>query len=209
LGSSPVKTKSHNPEKENRMQKIRISNHAFLYPMPMVLVGTLVEDRPNFMAVGWVSRVNFKPPMIGAAIHRMHYTNQGIRTCGAFSVNVPAVELMEKVDYCGLVSGRSEDKSLLFSVSRGEVTGSPMVDECPLSMECRVIRTVELPTNDIFIGEIVGAYCGEKYLTEGKPDIRKMDPFTLTMPDNTYWKVGDRAGGAWNIGKNIRKPPAG
>ena len=72
------------------MAKTKISEHSFPYPMPMVVLGTLVEGRPNFMAVGWVTRVNFKPPMIAVALGKTHYTNRGIHATGAFSVNIPA-----------------------------------------------------------------------------------------------------------------------
>ena len=87
------------------MKKISINENAYPYPMPMVVLGTLVEDRPNFMAVGWVTRVNFQPPMIAVALGKGHYTNGGIHATGAFSVNIPGIDLLEKVDYCGLVSG--------------------------------------------------------------------------------------------------------
>ena len=53
------------------MEKITIETNAFVYPMPMVLIGTTVENRANFMAVAWVSRVNFKPPMIGVALGKV------------------------------------------------------------------------------------------------------------------------------------------
>ena len=105
-------------KKEETMTKIPIDENAFLYPMPMVLVGTMVDDRPNFLAVGWVARVNFKPPMIAVALGKGHYTNPGIHTSGAFSVNIPGTALLEKVDYCGIVSGRNADKSSIFAVSR-------------------------------------------------------------------------------------------
>lgn len=59
------------------MEKIKIDNNAFVYPMPMVLVGSIVEDKANFMAVAWVSRVNYKPPMVAIALGP-HYTNTGI-----------------------------------------------------------------------------------------------------------------------------------
>jgi flavin reductase (DIM6/NTAB) family NADH-FMN oxidoreductase RutF len=188
---------------EEQMKK-RIDENAFPYPMSMVVVGTLVENRPNFMAVGWVTRVNFKPPMIAVALGKTHYTNCGIHATGAFSVNVPGVDLLAKVDYCGLVSGRDEEKAGLFTVVFGEGTGAPMIEECPVSMECKVIQVVELATNELFIGEIVGAYADAVCMTEGKPDIGKIKPFTLTMPDNRYWQVGEEAGKAWGAGKKLR-----
>jgi len=187
------------------MNKIKIGNSPFLYPMPMVLVGTEVEDKANFMAVGWVSRVNFNPPMIAVALGKMHYTNNGIHKNKTFSVNVPGIDLMEKVDYCGLVSGEKIDKSRVFDIFYGDLTNAPMIEQCPLCMECKLFNALELPSNTLFIGEIVEAYTEERFLTDGKPDIKKIEPFTLTMPDNNYWKVGQNAGKAWSMGKHFKK----
>jgi flavin reductase (DIM6/NTAB) family NADH-FMN oxidoreductase RutF len=186
------------------MPKINISNNAFVYPMPMVVVGAMVDDRPNFMAVGWVSRVNFKPPMIAVALAKTHYTNSGIHASGAFSVNVPGLELLEKVDYSGLVTGQKVDKSELFTMVRAQNTGAPMIEECPVCMECKLVQVVDLPTNEVFIGEIVGAYAEEDCCTGDNPDIEKIRPFTLTMPDNRYWNVGSKAGKAWDAGKCLQ-----
>jgi len=192
-------------EKEVQMAKTRINENAFTYPMPMVVVGTLVEDRPNFMAVAWVTRVNSKPPMIGITLGKTHYTNGGIHATGAFSVNVPSIRLIEKVDYCGLVSGKNTDKSELFTVVQGQITGAPMINECSVCMDCKVAQVVDLPTNEVFIGEIVGAYADADCCTDGKPDIQNIRPLTLTMPDNRYWEVGATAGKAWDIGKNLKR----
>jgi flavin reductase (DIM6/NTAB) family NADH-FMN oxidoreductase RutF len=185
------------------MGKIQINENAFTYPMSMVIVGTLVGSRPNFMAVGWVTRVNFKPPMIAVALGKDHYTNGGIHSSEAFSVNVPSISLLEKVDYCGLVSGNKEDKSALFTIMQGGKTNAPMIEDCPLCMECKLTTILELPSNELFVGEIVGAYADRDCLSDGKPDIKKIQPFTLTMPDNRYWKVGGNAGKAWSAGKKL------
>jgi len=186
------------------MSKVPIANNAFVYPMPMVVVGAMVAERPNFMAVGWVSRVNFRPPMIAVSLGKAHYTNGGIHTTKVFSVNIPSLDLLEKVDYAGLVSGQEKDKSGLFTVILGQSTGAPMIEECPVCMECRLAQVVDLPTNELFIGEIVGAYADKGCLTGDKPDIVKIKPFTLTMPDNRYWGVGSEAGKAWGAGKRLR-----
>ncbi len=187
------------------MEKIKIDINAFVYPMPMTLVGATVENRPNFMAVGWVARVNAKPPLIGVALGKHHYTNVGIHENKSFSVNIPGMDLIEKVDYCGLVSGKNNDKSQLFDIFYGGLPKAPMIRQCPLCMECKLVNPVDLPTNTLFIGEIIGAYAEERFLTDGKPDVHKMNPFSLTMPDNNYWGVGNAVGKAWSIGKNFKK----
>lgn len=186
------------------MDKIKIDNSlAFLYPMPMVLIGSVVERKANFMAVGWVSRVNFKPPLIGIALGP-HHTNKGIEENKEFSINIPDVSLVEKTDYCGLVSGSKTDKLVVFDIFYGELGNAPMIRECPISMTCIVYETVQLPTNKLYIGEPKEVFTELKYMTDNKLDIKKINPFTLTMPDNNYWSVGENLGKAWSIGKSLK-----
>ncbi|MBU2621654.1 MAG: flavin reductase family protein [Proteobacteria bacterium] len=187
------------------MNKIRIdTNGVFLYPMPMVLVGALVEGKANFMAVGWASRVNFKPPLFAVALGH-HHTNKGIEENAEFSINIPGVQLIEKTDYCGLVSGSKTDKSEVFDVFYGELKKAPLIAECPICISCTVFNTVKLPFDTLYIGEPKEIFTEEKYLTDGKPDIKKINPFTLSMPDNNYWSVGENLGKAWSIGKGLKK----
>lgn len=171
--------------------------------MPMTVVGAVVDGKINFMAAAWACRVNFVPPMMGIALGKRHHTNKGIREHGEFGVSLPSRDLVKAVDYVGLVSGVEVDKSLVFESFQGQLTHAPMIRSCPLTMECKVIQTVDLPADEFFIGEIIGVYTEERYLTDGHPDIRKMDPFTLTMPDNRYWSVGELLGKAWSIGKEF------
>jgi flavin reductase (DIM6/NTAB) family NADH-FMN oxidoreductase RutF len=112
--------------------------------------------------------------------------------------------MVRETDYCWLVSGEKIDKSGLFGVFYGELETAPMIKECTLNLECRLAETLEFPTNYFFMGEIIAAYSEESYLTQGKPDIKKMEPMLLTMPDNSYWTVGDYAGTAWKIGKSLK-----
>lgn len=187
------------------MKKVKIENNAFVYPMPMVLVGSTEKDKPNFMAVGWVTRVNFNPPMIAIALGKMHYTNKGIHEHRVFSVNVPGSDLLEKTDATGLVSGEKADKSQWFTVFYGNLPKAPMIQECKVCMAVKLVHIVDLPSNEIFIGEIVEAYAEEDVMTANRPDIQKIAPFTLTMPDNNYWKVGANLGKAWGVGKDLVK----
>jgi flavin reductase (DIM6/NTAB) family NADH-FMN oxidoreductase RutF len=191
--------------RRENMQKIDLGTNVFLYPMPVTLVGTIVEGKVNFMAVAWTSRVNYNPPLLAVAINKRHHTNKGIEAHRAFSVNIPSLELLEKADYCGVVSGRDQDKSGIFEVFSGRLEGAPLIRECPLCLECKLFQVVTLPTHNLYLGEIVGAYSEERFLTDGKPDIIKMKPFVLTMPDNNYWKVGEVAGLAWRAGRNWKK----
>lgn len=187
------------------MGKTRLGNNVFDFPMPVTLLGTLIDGKPNFMALGWVSRANANPPMTVIGVGKSHHTNRGIRENGAFSINYPDAGMREAADYCGIVSGEREDKSGIFEVFYGELPSAPMIARCSLCLECRLVQTVELQTNTLYIAEIAAAYAEEGCLTDGKPDIRKMNPLLLTMPDNRYWTVGECVGRAWSDGKRYRE----
>ena len=185
------------------MSKIKLGNNIFI-PMPVTLVGTLIKGKANFMAVGWVTRVNANPPKIGIGINKSHATPEGIIANKSFSVCFPNRYLMEKTDYCGLFSGKNTDKSNIFHVFYGNIGSAPLIEECPLCLECELVQTVEGESNFFFIGEIKGAHAEEGCLREGKIDPIEVDYLILTMPDNAYRSLGQKMGDAWKIGKNFK-----
>jgi flavin reductase (DIM6/NTAB) family NADH-FMN oxidoreductase RutF len=187
------------------MKKITVEKNLFCLPWTQTILGTMHNGKPNFMALDWVTRANFNPPMMGICVNNGHASNAAIRATGEFSINVPDVDMVEVTDYVGLVSGKNTDKSGLFEVFAGELKAAPMITACPINLECRIVRTVDLPTNTFFIGEIVNIYTEDRFLTDGKPDVKKVRPFLLTMPDNGYWAVGENVGRAWQAGKSFKE----
>jgi len=187
------------------MKKITVEKNLFCLPWTQTILGTMHNGKPNFMALDWVTRTNFNPPMMGICVNNGHASNAAVRATGEFSVNVPDVDMVEVTDYVGLVSGKTTDKSGLFEVFFGELKAAPMITACPVNLECRIVKTVDLPTNTFFIGEIVNIYTEDRFLTAGKPDVKKVRPFLLTMPDNGYWAVGENVGKAWQVGKAFKE----
>lgn len=186
------------------IKKNKINNNVSLFPMPVVLVGATVEGKVNFLTASWISRANSNPPMIVMALSISRHTKQGVLENKTFSINIPSADSVIKTDYCGSVSGKDIDKSKVFDVFYGELKTAPMIQECPINMECKLIQTIDLATHSLFVGEIVSAYSAEKFLSNGMPDVTKIKPFTLTMPDNKYWLVGECLETAWQIGKSYK-----
>jgi flavin reductase (DIM6/NTAB) family NADH-FMN oxidoreductase RutF len=187
------------------MTKIEIAPDRIYYPMPCSLVGANVGGKPNYLAVAWFSMVHPKPPYVLITMNKVHYTNAGVKENGTFSINLPSAEMVESTDYCGLVSGSKYDKSNLFETFYGKLKTAPMIKQCPFSAECKLIQTVELPAEELFIGEIAGVYTEERYLTEGIPDIRKMNPILLQLPQKKYMMMGAELAAAWEVGKKLIK----
>lgn len=185
------------------MEKISLGTNMYLYPMSINLIGTKIGEKVNFMAVGFVSRLDMSRPLIGVSINREHETYLALMKTQEFSINVPSADLVERVDYCGLVSGKSVDKTTIFDIFYGELPNAPMIQDCPVSFECKVVNTMDFGSNTLVIGEIVASYADERSLTAGHPDVTKFHPILLTMPDNRYWTVGEFLGDAWKIGKTM------
>jgi flavin reductase (DIM6/NTAB) family NADH-FMN oxidoreductase RutF len=186
-------------------ERIDLGPQGFIYPMPMALVGADLPERPNFMPIAWLNRVQFNPPRLACGMGKAHATNAGIREHGEFGISIPSRDMIEATDWCGLNSAtKGADKAAAFTVARGSLEHAPMIAECPLSLECRVMQTVDLGSHELFIADIVSTWTERDYVDEdGKPDITKMRPFVLTMPDNRYWSVGDYLGPAWAIGRDF------
>jgi len=185
------------------MDKVSIGTNATICPMPVTLIGSMVNDRPNFMTVAFISRVNMAPPLISMALNKGSATREAVLKSKTFSVNFPNAEMVEKADYCGIASAKNVDKSRLFEVFYGTLPAAPMIRECPLSFECKVVETHDFKTHTCFIGEIIATHLDSCCLTDGKPDPKKINPVVLTMPDNHYWTLGKPVGNAWSSGKNL------
>ena len=183
--------------------KATLGTENCLFPMPTVLVGANVNGKPNYMAVAWcgVMDSNF----ISVSIGRTRHTHAGIKENKTFSVNIPSFEMLKETDYCGIVSGKDVDKAALFENFYGKLKTAPMIQECPVNMECRLVQTVEsLPAQEVFIGEIVGTYCDDKYLTKDVVDLAKIQPILFVGTDKCYWKLGARWGKIGSVGKELK-----
>lgn len=174
-------------------------------PTTQFILGTHLDGVPNFMALAWATRVNFQPPLIAVGVNRNHMSHKAIVENGQFSLCMPTVRMVAQTDYVGLVSARKTDKSRLFDVYYGTLESAPLIRQCPLNLELELFETMDLPTNSVFIGEIVGSWCDEDCLTDGMPDVTKIEPFLLSMPDNRYWGFGDHVGDAWEEGKSLKR----
>ncbi len=187
------------------LDRVNLGPQGFLYPMPVTLVGADLPSGPNFMALSWICRAESKPPRIVCAMNRSHATNEGIRQHGEFSVNLPGADQMAVTDWCGLKSAhRGVDKAAPFTIERRTLEHAPLIAECPWSMECRVVQVLDLGIHELFIAEPVATWAERRFLDpSGRPDVTRMSPFMLTMPDNRYWALGAQIGEAWSDGRDF------
>jgi flavin reductase (DIM6/NTAB) family NADH-FMN oxidoreductase RutF len=186
------------------MQKIEINAEASPFPKPVVLIGSLVDGRPNFFTVAWFNRMSRTPNIWGVAVGKTRYTLRGIRENNNFSINFPSADLVTETDYCGIRSGKDVDKSKIFNVFYGEFPSAPMIQECPVTVECILTKLIDVSTHYILLGEVKHIYSENQYMTDGVLDQRKLNLLIFTNPANQYWTLGDIVADAYSIGKNLQ-----
>jgi flavin reductase (DIM6/NTAB) family NADH-FMN oxidoreductase RutF len=192
------------------MKKSKITPKAYLFPMPVALIGANINEKPNFETLAYVGIVEANPPMISISSWETHYTNIGIKENSTFSVNTVTEEIVGLVDYVGIVSGKDVDKSEVFDVFYGDLKTAPMVKLSPLNLECEVVKTIKVKDlvdveqgHEIFIGKIVNAYADEDRLTEGIADFTKFKTYLYSQ--SNYYKIGEKLATAFEIGKQYKK----
>jgi flavin reductase (DIM6/NTAB) family NADH-FMN oxidoreductase RutF len=188
------------------MAKKMINPQPLICTTPTVLVGALVENKPNFMAVAWCGVANSTPPMVSVAIRPQRYTFRGILKTREFSVNVPSVDLVKEADYCGMVSGAKVDKVAVcgFKIFYGTLKNAPLIDQCPVNLACKVVHIIELGTHQLVIGKVEETHVTDTCLNDGRPDFKQIKPFVYAagVPAN-YYAFGKNLGRAFRVGRSL------
>ena len=190
------------------MNKKQFGPQPWIFPNPVVLVGTEIEGKPNFAPYAWCGITGGDPPTLSVGIRHERYTLRGIKQNKEFSVNVPSIDLLEETDYCGMVSGAIVDKvkdcSLI--IFYGTLTKAPLIEQCPVNLECEVLQILNVGIHALVVGKIVQTHVTEDCLTEDQPDIMKIKPFVYSRgPAARYNAVGNVLGRAYDAGKSLKK----
>jgi flavin reductase (DIM6/NTAB) family NADH-FMN oxidoreductase RutF len=181
--------------------KKELGGKNLLSPLPVTLVGANVGGKPNYLPIAFVGVMDYSHISIASA--QAHYTNAGIKENGTFSLNIPSTKLVKETDYCGLVSGKKVDKSRVFETFYGKLETAPMITECPINMECKLVDTLAMSRHDIFIGEVVETYCNEDVLTDDTVDFTKVEPILFVINATDYWRFGEPFAKGWSVGKEL------
>jgi flavin reductase (DIM6/NTAB) family NADH-FMN oxidoreductase RutF len=186
------------------MTKIELDTGVAPFPKPAVLLGAMVDGKPNFMNLAWLTRISFKPHLWVLSVPKTRYTAEGIRQQKKFSICIPGKDLVVELDYCGITSGRNEDKSKIFTIFYGELKDVPMIKECPVCVELTVFDEIEMVDRLLIIGEVKHIYTEERYLTDGKLDQDKIGILSYTQPPSAYFLLGEKVADAFSVGKKLR-----
>jgi flavin reductase (DIM6/NTAB) family NADH-FMN oxidoreductase RutF len=190
------------------MKKTAVGPMTLLYPKPALLIGANIEGKSNFMTVAWAGIANQTPPMLSVAIRWKRYTFQGIEENRTFSVNIPSEDQVTETDYCGLVSGVKNDKVAVcgFTVFYGKLNTAPLIEQCPINLECSLVKVVDFKTHALCIGQIEEVHVSDDCLTDGKPDVEKVRPLVYSSGlELAYYGLGKKIAPGFQVGKKLMK----
>jgi flavin reductase (DIM6/NTAB) family NADH-FMN oxidoreductase RutF len=134
--------------------------YGFLEPGPVVLMTTALDGRPNVMTMSWHTMMEFEPPLVGCVISNRNHSFNMLKKSKECVINIPTLEIAEKVVGCGNTSGADTDKFEMFRLTPKPAArvGAPLIDECYANLECRVTDTGMVNKYCLFVLEVIKAW---------------------------------------------------
>jgi flavin reductase (DIM6/NTAB) family NADH-FMN oxidoreductase RutF len=177
-----------------------------IFPVPAALVVSGAGDSANVMTVAWIGILSSTPPTIGISLRKSRYSHALIHQSQEFTVNIPSAQQFREVDYCGITSGRQHNKiqELGFTPLPGSVISTPILQECPYNMECKVTQEIELGDYTLFMGEIVQTHVDEAHFdptNRARINIATLDPLVYCAVIREYWSMGEKLGLGFDAGR--------
>ena len=175
-----------------------------LYPLVTAIVGANVDGKADFATIAHVGIAHLKGITLGMG--NIHLTNKGIIANRTFSVSLPSEDMVAVTDHIGMVSGTQEDKSAIFDVFYGELENAPMIEQCKVTMECKLIEHIAMPTHDLFVGEVVGTYADVERAHERHRRHREAQAAALRHGEQEVLVAGRAGGQVLERGEGVRRP---
>jgi flavin reductase (DIM6/NTAB) family NADH-FMN oxidoreductase RutF len=187
------------------MAKVVVDPMRPVYPTPAALVSCVSrEGRPNIITLGEVFNVSLRrPPIVGLAIRKATFSHGLISDTREFVVNLPGTGLLREADLCGSCSGRDTDKFAQAGLTAvpAERVKPPLIRECPVNIECRLLGVQEIGDHDLFLGEVLLVHADESVLDEeGKVSPARLQPFVFMYNcghAGEYWSLGEKLADSW------------
>ena len=175
-----------------------------LYPLPAVLVSTRSpEGTDDVMTAAWTGTICSDPVMVSVSVRKSRLTYDNIIKTGCFVLNMTTEALAKATDYCGVRSGRDEDKWETMHLEKEEAhhINCPMVAASPICLECQVTESHDLGTHTMFMANVLAVHADEAYIDEtGKFDFNRSKP--LVYSHGQYFGIGRHIG---KFGYSVQK----
>ena len=177
------------------MSKITWKEGTFIYPIPAVMVSCGTMEKANIITVAWTGILNTNPATVYISVRPTRYSYQIIKEQKEFVINLTNKELVQATDWCGVKTGAKVDKfkEMHLHKEKAKFVSCPMIQESPVSIECKVKEIKPLGSHDMFLAEVLAINADEKYINEkGAFDISKCD--LIAYANGHYYALGKKLG---------------
>ncbi len=182
-----------------------------MFPCPTTLVVTGTMEDANIVTIAWVSLLTSLPPSLGISVGQRGFSGEAIKKNRNFTVNIATVDIMKEADFCGITSGKDLDKFKESGLTKmpSKHIESPIIKECPLNLECKLVDWQIVGRTNHFIGEILETHIDTDKLKDvnkyGSIDIEVFNPLIYIGGVREYRKVGEKVGDPYSIGNQLKK----
>ena len=179
------------------MSKIKWKGGALIAPVPpaMISCGRVSDGTANIITVAWTGITNTVPPKTYISVRPSRYSYDLIKERGEFVINLTPAHLTKEADYCGIYTGKKVNKfeKCKLTKVKGTQVDTPMIGECPISIECRVTDIISLGSHDMFMADIVAINVDEELFDkEGKMHFEKAG--LIAYAHGEYYELGKKIG---------------
>ena len=174
-----------------------------LNPVPVVMVTSKDGKKENIFTVAWTGTICSDPAMTYISVRKERYSYDIIKNSGKFCINLVNEELAYATDYCGVKSGKNENKFDVMHLETEKATNfdCPILKKSPVVLECEVTEIKELGSHDMFIAKILSVDIDDKYMDEnGRFDMQKCN--LIAYSHGEYYKLGEKIG---KFGYSVKK----
>lgn len=188
------------------MSKTMWKPGTFIYPIPAVMVSCGTFEKANIMTIAWTGILNTNPAMVYISVRPERYSYNLIKESGEFVINLTTENLAFATDWCGVKSGANVDKfkEMKLTKQKANFVNCPMIEESPVSVECKVKEVRDMGSHHLFIADVLAINADEKYIDEnGAFDISKCD--LISYANGGYYSMGKKLG---KFGYSVQKKKA-
>lgn len=144
--------------------------------------------------------------MLTIAIRPERLSYEYIKETKAFVVNLPSMDLVRKVDYCGVKSGRTINKieKMNFKISSGKEIDVPIIDDCPIALECKLVNITELGSHHLFLAQITAVHV-EDNLVDSNGKIHYENANLICYSHGEYYPLPKKSIGKFGFSVSKKK----
>ncbi len=176
------------------MKKLNKKPTPLIYPVPAAMVSCgITKNEFNIITIAWTGTICSVPPMCYISIRKERHSYDIVKRTKEFVINYSTKDLAYEADWCGRKSGKEHQKfkTLNLTPGKSEKIQTPVINESPINLECKVKEIIPLGSHDMFIAEIVNIQVAENYIDQTNGTINMQHKELMAYSHGKYVALGE------------------